>query len=77
MADVYFKKTTTTTYFTNEPGKTGYKLRTVEDHAKANEYNPTWRRTVVIELYNDAFILPEDSNHMFVNIENTSLDTTK
>ena len=68
-ASIYYKQTSTTCYYTNE-NKTGYSLFTplTIDHCTDSttsviieQHSVTKDRDVVIELYNDKFILPENS----------------
>ena len=75
MADVYYKIDNTTSpsivYFTNQ-NKNGYTKRTA-----GKTLNLTGKKFAV-ELYNDKFILPEDSSYLFWGLSrNNIIDTTR
>ena len=66
MADVYYKIDGNNCYFTNEQ-KTGYTLHTAGDTVTENKY-------VTIELYNNKFVLPENSSYLFSYASNTTFN---
>lgn len=66
MANVYYKIDDSKCYYTNE-NKEGYILRT--DAAQV-----TYDVQIIIELYNDKFILPENSSYLFYRCTNTTFN---
>ena len=66
MANVYYKLNGDNCYYTNE-NKTGYTLRS--DRSQISN-----AKNIIIELYNDKFILPNDSSYLFYYAKNTSFN---
>jgi len=82
MASIYYKKSGDNLYYTNE-NKTGYYLYVpynLDDSGSATEFNalkkycPSYKRNVIIELYNNKFILPSDSRWLFFYSTNTEFN---
>ena len=82
MASIYYKKSGDNLYYTNE-NKTGYYLYVpynLDDSGSATEFNalkkycPSYERNVIIELYNNKFILPSDSRWLFFYSTNTEFN---
>lgn len=66
MANVYIHVDGSTIYYTNE-AKEGYTLRPEYSQDSGGKF-------VVVELYNNKFILPENSSYLFYNATNTSFN---
>ena len=66
MANVYYKIDGDNCYYTNE-NKSGYTLRSPTNYISRE-------KIVIIELYNDKFILPENSSHLFQTCNNITFN---
>jgi hypothetical protein len=71
MANVYYKISGETCYYTNE-NKSGYSLFV----ASSETYppSPSTRCNVVIELYNNKFVFPTNARGLFILAKNTSFN---
>ena len=68
---VYYKIDGSNCYYTNE-NKSGYTELTRA--ISSSESSPAYNHNVVVELYDNKFILPAESNYLFSGATNTTFN---
>lgn len=71
---VYYKYDNDNCYYTNEQ-KSDYAVYSKDSWAGGN--SPANGRYVTVELYNNKFVLPEDSSDLFLGAKNTTFNADK